>query len=100
MFWDKLFKKKTASDMAINLQIKNCRDCAKHNKGVEIYSLFDWEAVFKAIGYDKGTEDILVAEEQLMRIIQMVNPIQKIRKIRLISQDELIGRRCGSHDPS
>ena len=104
MFWRKFFKKKLKKSdinpMAIDLQIKSCRDCGKHNKGVEIYSLFDWETVFKAIGYDKGTEEILVSEEQLMRIIQMVNPAQKRRKIKLISQDELMNRKCGKHDPS
>jgi len=103
MFWRKFFKKKpknNTNSLAIDLQIKSCRDCGKHNKGVEIYDLFNWETVFKAIGYDKKTEEILVSEDQLMRIIQMVNPAQRVRKIKLISQDELINRKCGKHDAS
>jgi hypothetical protein len=61
----------------------------EYSKALEIYSLFNWGNQFKAIGYDEETEEILVSEEQLMRIIQMVNPLQKPRKIRLVSTEEL-----------
>lgn len=33
---------------------------------------------------DKETKDILIKEADLMRLIQLVNPIQKDRRIRLI----------------
>ena len=70
----------------MGISVTECKDCFKYNKAMEIYNLFNWE--------------ILVAEEQLMRIIQIVNPFQKIRKIKLISQDELLNRKCGKHDPN
>lgn len=72
--------------------VHNCKDCDKYNKAIEIHNLFDWRYA-GLIRYDKETDEILLVEEQVMRIIQMVNLAQQPRKIRLVSQDELWNRR-------
>lgn len=80
--------------MEVSLGLTKCSDCEKFNIGLEIYSLFEWGRGFNAISFDKETQEILVDEGQLMRIIQMVNPLQQVRKIKLISQDEHLKRLC------
>jgi len=89
MFWKKWFKKKRpAGSLTFGVKITECKKCDKFNKGTELYNLFDWQ--YKGVmGYDKEAEEILLAKEQLMRIIQMVNPAQLPRKIRLVSQEEI-----------
>lgn len=96
MFWSKWWNKRKLRKkigITVGMQITTCKDCDKYSKAIEIYDLFDWSTCFKAIGYDKETNEILLVEEQVMRIIQMVNPAQQPRKIRLVSQDELWNRR-------
>jgi len=72
----------------VGVSVNTCSNCDKFNKAMDIFNQFSMNR-FGAIYYDKGTGELLLAEEQVMRIIQMVNPAQKPRKIRLVSQDEL-----------
>lgn len=76
-------------DLKVGINLTACKDCDKFNMAIQIYDQFDWRTIFKAIGYDKTAGEILVSEEALMRIIQMVNPAQKPRKIRLVSDEDL-----------
>jgi hypothetical protein len=88
--FDNTEEKSLPEKMAINIGIKTiaCKDCDKFNKGVEIHNMFDWKSAFKAITFDSESQEILLIEEQFMRIVQMVNPFQKVRRMRLISQDQ------------
>ena len=90
MFWKKWFKKKKslANSITVGIKTTSCQECSKFNMGVKIHNVFDWQH-HGAMSYDKETNEILLAEEQLMRIIQMVNPAQMPRKIRLVSQEEI-----------
>jgi len=74
----------------VGVKITSCKECSKLNIGTKIHEMFDWSNPFKVIGYNEETEEILLSEEQVMKIIQMVNPAQKPKKIRLVSQDELL----------
>ncbi|MFZ5645814.1 MAG: hypothetical protein ACOY46_19835 [Bacillota bacterium] len=88
--WWKRKKLRKNLGITIGMQINFCKDCNKISKVADIQGMFDWSnGGIKAIGYDKESNEILLAEEQIMRIIQMVNPAQKLRKIRLVKQDEL-----------
>lgn len=75
--------------LKVGVKVMQCKECDKYNIAIQIYEQFAWQTMFKVIGYDKSTSEILVSEEALMRIIQMVNPIQKPRKIRLVSEKDL-----------
>ncbi len=62
-------------------------------KMYEICQMFKWqEAIegnyFTCITFDKETNEIILNEESIMKIIQMVNPCQRKRKIRLVSRNE------------
>lgn len=80
---------KMTMEVKAGLRLIQCKECDKFNIGIQIYEQFDWQTIFKAIGFDKTAGEILVSEEALMRIIQMVNPAQKPRKIRLVSDEDL-----------
>lgn len=90
MLFKRRHKKGLKPLVDLGFNIISCKECHKFNVGVEIYNMFDWSNSVKAIGYDKETDEILLAEEQIMRIIQMVNPFQQPRKIKLVSQDDLL----------
>lgn len=66
--------------------IMRCDDCDKFNKAISIYNDFSWRERTGLMGFDKETGEILIDEKRLMRIIQMVNPVQPPRKIRLVNQ--------------
>lgn len=54
----------------------------------EILSILSWEWIDNygksALGYDKATETILIDEERLMNLIQLINPAQKRRNIKIV----------------
>jgi hypothetical protein len=95
-WWNRRRFKKRAG-IKVGIQVTTCKDCDKYNKAIEIYDLFNWQIAFKAIGYDKEKEEILLAEEQVLRIVQMVNPGQLPHRIRLVSQAEIWG--SDKYDP-
>lgn len=78
-------KQSKAHKITVSLGLSSCKDCPELNKAIEIMNIFDWRNGFKAIGYDRAKEEILLDEQQIMRIIQMVNPAQQPRKIRLVN---------------
>lgn len=59
----------------------------KINAAMQMYSCFEWGSDrFKPfrLDYDESTKSILVPEEMLMYVIQLANPDQPKRNIKLI----------------
>ena len=56
----------------------------KYNMGLDIARQFEWGINSSSMSYDFETEEIVISETALMRIIQMVNPAQPTRKIRMV----------------
>ena len=75
----------------IGAVILRCDKCDKYNKAIDIYNMFSWE--YGYMGYDKKNNEILIAEEDIMHAIQMVNPMQEARNIRIVSRKELMERK-------
>lgn len=70
---------------------KNCEDCQEKNKVFEILAILRWRAYnnyLSGLAFDQGTRQILVNKDSLMRAIQMANPGQAYRDIRLVSDEE------------
>lgn len=86
-----LFKKK--SKITVGVSVTRCDDCQKLNTGKAICDSFTWncERLPRAIKYDKEHQEILLNEHEIMRIIQMVNPAQEPRPLKMVSQDEFYG---------
>lgn len=59
--------------------------------GTVIRNLFSWET-FGLLKYDKESETILLNEGMLLTIIKMVNPAQKDRKLKIVSQEDWIDK--------
>ena len=59
--------------------------------GTVIRNLFNWET-FGLLKYDKESETILLNEGMLLTIIKMVNPAQKDRKLKIISQEDWLDK--------
>lgn len=74
-------------DIEVGVKVNGCNKCDKYNKAIEIHNMFSWECC--NMKYDKETKEILIAEEDLMHIIQMVNPIQEVRNIKIIRREEM-----------
>lgn len=68
-----------------------CRECNKLNKGIEIMESLSWTGSNNALlRFDCIKKEILVSEEMLMHFIQLANPQQPVRKIKLFSMEEEI----------
>lgn len=64
-----------------------CERCLKMNAAMRMYNCFEWGPdLFKPfrLDYDESTRSILVPEEMLMHFIQLANPDQPKRNIKLI----------------
>lgn len=59
--------------------------------GTVIRNFFNWET-FGLLKYDKESETILLNEGMLLTIIKMVNPAQKDRKLKVISQEDWLDK--------
>lgn len=60
----------------------------------DAFNKFKWgQNPYFSMGYDNDRNEILLCEHALMRIIEMANPAQLPRKIRLVSQDELMAHK-------
>lgn len=71
--------------------VKSCEDCQKENRMFEIIRILQWRGngnYLSALSYDKNTKQILVNEDALMRAIQLANPGQAYRKIKLITHND------------
>lgn len=63
----------------------------ERNKLFDVYCTFAWRGTYyhpTALSFDKETNEILVDEDRLMRVIMIVNAGQKPRKIRLIKKEK------------
>ena len=78
------------AETSINVGLQWCKDCKKMNKAMDIYDQFSWEC-FGTIAFDNESQEILVNQDQLMRIIQIVNPMQEGRQIRLVNNKGMYG---------
>ena len=70
---------------------KNCEECKEYNRVFEILAILKWRACnnyLSGLAYDRETKQILVNKDSLMRAIQMANPGQAYRDIRLVSNEE------------
>jgi len=77
------------NSITIGINAIQCNECEKWNKGVELYNMFtQGPARSLMLRYDKECETFLINEDMLMRAIQLVSPMQKPRKLKLISMEE------------
>ena len=84
-------RKKIAEGFAIC----SCEKCKEENKLFEILKIMSWRGdgnYLTALSYDEDTKQILVDKDALMRAIQLANPGQCYRDIRLITHEEHIKR--------
>ncbi|MEN6349324.1 MAG: hypothetical protein ABFD08_08025 [Syntrophomonas sp.] len=76
-------------EVSVGCAITFCKDCERNNKAIEIANMFEWPTSLNSvITYDRENQEILLVKERVMHIIQMINPVQQARKIRLISEEE------------
>ena len=84
--------KETDLEVAVKEQFEDkCKQCKELNKALDIMRTLQWTATdnyLSGLAYDRENETILIDEESLMRAIQLANPIQKYRKLRLITREE------------
>nr|DAS81919.1 MAG TPA: hypothetical protein [Caudoviricetes sp.] len=75
----------------IKIGLKRCEECVEENKLFEILKILQWRGndnYLSALAFDEEAREILVNEDSLMRAIQMANPGQQYRGIKLIKGDE------------
>ncbi|HWR18731.1 MAG TPA: hypothetical protein VN608_03850 [Clostridia bacterium] len=77
----------------LNFGVTRCDECEKMNIAMMILQMFQWRALsrkdpLRVIDFDKETEEIVVDEANLMRVIQLANPAQRQRRIRLRRLEE------------
>lgn len=68
-----------------------CKQTKKMNKALEIIRILQWKGsdnYLSALSFDKYTNQILINKDSLMRAIQMANPGQAYRDIRLVENEE------------
>lgn len=78
------------ANIDMGIQINNCSECKKYNKAIQIHQMFEWKRCPWLLAYDKEAQEILIREDILMHIIQMANPVQETRKIRIVGKDEFL----------
>lgn len=92
---DKILRRKRSnavtSSLQVGVNVQMCKDCQKHNKGMELYSIFAWDNIGKMLRFDKENQRILINEQMLMRAIQLVNPYQDSRELAIVSKEEWFG---------
>ena len=75
----------------LEMALKSCQECKDENKLFDIARILQWRGhnnYLSALGYDRETEEILNDEDRLMLAIQMANPGQAHRKLKLITHEE------------
>lgn len=60
-----------------------CSECERYNIGINIFKALEWPQIECIMQYNKENQEIIIDEKRLMHLIQLVNPIQETRKIRL-----------------
>jgi len=65
-----------------------CAECEKLNIAMQLFKGLSWRdsrvSFDSILGYDNETETILVDEKKFLKLIQLVNPIQEDRRIKLV----------------
>nr|WP_294655427.1 hypothetical protein [uncultured Anaerotignum sp.] len=77
--------------MKCEFALKSCEKCKAESKLYEIKAILSWRAennYLSGLSYDKEAKVILVNKDSLMRAIQMANPGQAFRDIRLVDNEE------------
>lgn len=77
--------------MQYEMELKKCKKCSEDSKLYEIKSILSWTGernYLSGLSYDREANVILVNKDSLMRAIQMANPGQAFRDIRLIDNEE------------
>ena len=90
-FFKKLFRHKHNSKDSILIGVNaiQCKECEKWYKGVELYEIFSQGPKRGLVHkYDKENETLLINEDMLMRALQLVTPLQKPRKLKILSYEE------------
>ena len=68
-----------------------CSECEKLNIAMQLVKGLSWRDsrpnLESILTFDKETETILVGEKKILRLIQLVNPIQKDRKLKLSREE-------------
>lgn len=70
--------------------IIKCEQCEQLNIAIRIMRILTWRGTKNALSglcFDQENKEILVKEEALMRAIQLANPAQPHRKIRIVRAD-------------
>lgn len=73
--------------ISVGVEFTPCEDCHEYKIAMAIARSFSWASRENAghiLGFDRDTEEITIEEAGLLRIIQMMNPDQTPRKIRLV----------------
>jgi hypothetical protein len=81
------------NSLTVGMKLITCSECEKYNKGIELYNMFQ-QAPYRGflLKYDRDNETFLINEDMLMRAIQLVTPLQRPRKLRLVSRDEFFSK--------
>lgn len=69
--------------------IVECRDCEKFNIAIQIMKSLEWapnDEGLSLLSFDEESKTIMIDEKSLMRIIQLANPVQQERKIKITSK--------------
>lgn len=77
--------------MKCEFALKSCEKCKTESKLYEIKAILSWKAennYLSGLSYDREAKVILVNKDSLMRAIQMANPGQVFRDIRLIDNEK------------
>lgn len=94
-------KQQEERKVKIELALRNCRECMADSKAFDIMRILQWRLgtmnPASGLAYDKLTQEILVDADALMRAIQMANPGQRYRAVRVISHEDY--RRRWACDP-
>ena len=75
----------------IGIDIALCHECHERDIAMSVARRLNWRTYWREriIGFDNETNEITVSEQGLLKIIQMINPIQTTRRLRLVDETEL-----------
>ncbi|HMM31626.1 MAG TPA: hypothetical protein PKB13_07600 [Clostridia bacterium] len=75
----------------LSFGLTRCEECEKMHLAMMILRMFQWhyrKDPLRVIDFDRDTGEIVVDEANLMRVIQLANPAQRQRRIRLRRLEE------------
>lgn len=78
----------------LSIKIESCASCERNYKrelGTQIADELTWDIFYSNLmAFSNDTMSIVINEDRLMTYIQMLNPAQEKRTIRLVSGKEFI----------